>query len=81
MTVFTCYKKKDTDEYHIFEGKMNADRESCSVPAKSICRKMDNSEKDGRLFACVNEVKARLKSAEHGRPVCGTCVSHLYTSY
>lgn len=81
MTVFTSYKKKGTNEYHLFEGKMNADRNSCSVPAKSICRKMDNSEKDGHLFACVSEAAARRKSAEHGRAVCGTCVSHLYETY
>jgi len=81
MKVFTCYKKSDTDEYHLFEGNLDPVARTCTVPSKSICKKMNKSEKSDVHFACQKEADARLQSAKHGRAVCGTCVSHLYASY
>lgn len=68
-----------TEEKHLFEGKMVAVNK-CSANAKSICKKINEGE--GRyVFTCLSEQDARKKCAEIGRSVCGTCVSHLYTSY
>ncbi|WP_321516445.1 hypothetical protein [Marinifilum fragile] len=79
MKAYTL-KKKDTNEYHIFEGEMYppGGEYKCSSGRKSICEKMLKSESERNIFACKDEKEARKLCAEHGRKVCGTCVSHLY---
>jgi hypothetical protein len=79
MDAYTLKKKKDTGEYHLFEGSMTKD--GCTSKQVSICEKMDKSESTGNIFACADEDLARKKCAEIGREVCGICVSHLYTTY
>ncbi|WP_202424606.1 hypothetical protein [Duganella levis] len=82
MLVYTLLEKENTEELHLFEGEMlNTNPETCNVPAKSICRKMNKSESSDTKFACQDEVAARKACASRGRIVCGTCVSHLYTDY
>lgn len=44
-------------------------------------KKMNKIESDGNAFICFNEEQARKQIAEIGRPVCGVCTSHLYTTY
>lgn len=77
MKVYTL-KKKDTDEYHIFEGDMYDNDNECTSNKISICEEMSKSESLKNIFACKNEEEARKMCAEYGRKVCGTCVSHLY---
>jgi len=79
MKAYTLKKDEDTDELHLFEGDMTD--KGCTSAQKSICKKMDKSESSGNVFTCKNENDARVKCAESGRKVCGTCVSHLYTTY
>jgi hypothetical protein len=79
MRAYTLKKKKDTDELHLFEGDMTD--KSCTSGQKSICRKMDKSESVVNTFTCFTEENARAACAKAGRLVCGTCVSHLYTTY
>lgn len=78
--VYTLKKNEDTDELHLFEGKMTGEGK-CSAGPKSICTKVNRSDCSNTIFACKNEDYARSRCADHGREVCGTCVSHLYASY
>lgn len=88
MKVYTLLKNGDSDEYHLFEGELNenVDPKTCTVPLKSICKKMDKGERskglDGKVtvppFACQDEAAARVNCAQRGRSVCGVCVSSLY---
>jgi hypothetical protein len=78
--VYTLKKMKDTNECHLFKGKMT-DIDKCSSSAKSICNKMSKSESEKNIFACKDEDAARTKCAKQGRKVCGPCVSHLYETY
>ncbi len=80
MTVYTLKKKKDTEEFHLFEGEMTGPN-TCNTGSKSICKKMDRSESESIKFGCWDEKKARTGCADAGRAACGTCVSHLYTTY
>lgn len=80
MAVYTMHKRRDTHEYHLFEGEMT-EPGKCSVPVYSICKKMKKQESAQTVFACQSEAYARANAAEIGRPVCGTCISHLYATY
>jgi hypothetical protein len=79
MEAYTLKKKKNTGEYHLFEGVMTA--EGCTSKQLSICQKMDKSESAGNVFACEEENAARRKCAKIGKLVCSICISHFYTSY
>jgi hypothetical protein len=79
MKAYTLKRKKDTEEYHLFEG--NFSQEPCTSKIESICKKMDKLESAGNKFQCLNENQARLEIAKTGRQVCGICTSHLYTTY
>ena len=79
MKSYTLKRRKDTEEYHLFEGDFS--QEPCTSKNLSICKKMDKSESQGNAFTCFNEEQARKQIAEIGRPVCGVCTSHLYTAY
>jgi hypothetical protein len=83
MPVYTLYKKNNTGEMHLFKGEITdpPPKLACSVSEKSICKKMDRSEKASTEFACQDEDAARKACANKGRIVCGTCVSHLYADY
>ncbi len=80
QTVFTLKKKKTTGELHLFRANQNPDR-SCNPEKKSICKKMDVSDKEKNIFTCASEKDARIKCANIGRSVCGICVSSLYETY
>jgi hypothetical protein len=80
MKAYSLMKSSKTEETHIFEGDFTTD--GCTATAKSICKKIDKN--DGKWIEngiCLKEQKAREKAATIGRPVCGDCVSHLYTTY
>lgn len=80
IEVYTLKKKQDSDEYHLFIGKMTEDSK-CTSGKASICKKMLKSESEGNFFVCKDEETARIECAKRGRQVCGTCVSHLYETY
>ncbi len=79
MDVYTLKIKKNTTEYHLFRG--NPVVGGCTTDQKSICKEMDKNESSSDLFKCMDEDSARIKCAQIGRRVCGTCVSHLYETY
>ena len=79
--VYSLKRKKDTEELHLFEAIMAVDKKNCTPNTKSICKEMLTTESDQNNFTCLYEADARKKCADIGRPVCGTCVSHLYESY
>lgn len=77
---YSFLKKRSTEEKHIFEGEFTT--KSCNAPTLSICQKANQNEGSWISDAiCLTDSKARNKAAELGRSVCGTCVSHLYTTY
>ena len=79
MDTYTLKERKDTDEYHLF---ICTNRNKKCYPApQSVCQEMHNSESIRNIFVCKDEDEARIKCAEIGRQVCGTCVSHLYETY
>ena len=53
----------------------------CINGGKSICNKMKLSDQENVVLTCGTEDEARMKAAKIGRPVCGICVSSLYTTY
>lgn len=81
--VYTLLRKKGTGELHLFEGRITQTDPSirCSVSQYSICEGMNRDEKESQKFGCKTEDVARRRTAEIGREVCGTCVSHLYETY
>nr|WP_315223985.1 hypothetical protein [uncultured Albidiferax sp.] len=81
MTLYTLKKHKETEEQHLFEATLSADKKSCTSKTKSICEKMANSDGGGNAFICQTEDQARTKCAALGRMVCGVCVSSLYATY
>jgi hypothetical protein len=79
MKAYTLKKKKGSEEYHLFEGKMTD--EGCTSQQVSVCGKMDKSESGGNEFACEEEDSARKKCAKIGKKMCVNCISIFYTSY
>ncbi len=79
MDAYTLKQKEETDELHLFKGEMTPPN-GCNSISFSICEKMKKSESEGNVFTCYDEERARLSCAEIGRAVCGTCVSHLYST-
>jgi len=79
MDAYTLKEKKDTQEFHLFKGRMTT--EGCTSNLSSICKEMTKSESSRNIFSCKDEDDARVRCATIGRQVCGTCVSHLYESY
>lgn len=77
--VYTLKRKKDTNELHLFEGKMVSDDE-CRSNLKSVCGMMEHSEGEN-IFQCEDEQSARERCAKLGRQVCGVCVSTLYATF
>ncbi|MBN3238276.1 MULTISPECIES: hypothetical protein [Pectobacterium] len=83
MKAYTLKEDKDSGELHLFEGDMypKGSEYKCNSGSKSICKKMNTTNNKGNRFSCATEQEAREEIAKIGRKVCGTCVSHLYTSY
>jgi len=79
MDAYTLKKKKGTEEYHLFKGRMT--EEGCTSDQVSLCGKMDKSDTGGNIFACEEEDSARKKCAKTGRNVCSECISRFYTIY
>jgi hypothetical protein len=79
MNAYTLKKKKGTEEYHLFEGKMT--EEGCTSKQISICGKMNKEESGVNIFACEEEDSARKKCAKMGKAVCLACISRFYTIY
>jgi hypothetical protein len=78
--VYSLKQKRDTDELHLFEGVMTSDTK-CQPNNLSICQAMHKKDSEQNIFWCEDESSARSRCAAIGRRVCGTCVSHLYTTY
>ena len=78
--VYSLKRKKDTQELHLFEGEMT-EPGKCLPDSTSVCREMTRTESVENIFSCSPVNEARTECAAIGRPVCGTCVSHLYTTY
>lgn len=81
ITLYTLKEDKDSGELHLFEGTPTADNTVCVPKKKSICKKMIETNKRKNIFVCKSETTARNECARIGRKVCGSCVSHLYSSY
>jgi len=79
MIAYTLKKKKGTEEYHLFDGRMTA--EGCTSKQISVCGKMDKEESSGNEFSCEEEDSARKRCAKIGKKVCVDCIGHFYTSY
>lgn len=79
MKAYTLKESKNTKERHLFEGEMT--NTACTSKRISICKKMNSADSSRNLFACYDEKEARKECANIGRNVCGTCISHLYTTY
>ena len=54
MKAYTLKRKKDTEEYHLFEGIFSKISPNCSSNQLSICKKMNKIESDGNDFTCLN---------------------------
>lgn len=82
--LFSLLKQKERQELHLFITKRNSEGKCIVVSHanKSICKKLNfkDTETDIKSFHCQDGDSARRKSAEIGSRVCGTCVSHLFTS-
>jgi hypothetical protein len=79
MIAYTLKKKKGSQEYHLFEGRMTA--EGCTSKELSICGKMVKSDSSGNEFSCEEEDSARKKCAKVGKAICVECITHFYSSY
>lgn len=81
MKAYTLKKRKDTEEYHLFEG-IFLDNDKCNTHQIkiSVCEEMNINQSEKNIFTCKKEQEARENCAKEGRKVCGTCVSHLYTT-
>lgn len=79
--VYTLRKRNSTSEIHIFLADSQTNG-NCVSRINAICRKASKAETTiVEKATCLSEQQARAKSAEIGRKVCGTCVSHLYETY
>ncbi|MBK0127058.1 hypothetical protein IAE30_25275 [Pantoea sp. S61] len=83
MKAYTLKEHNESGELHLFEGVMYEENPQfkCTSNKKSICKQMSNVDSKRNKFACKSEDEARKKIASIGRKVCGTCVSHLYSTY
>lgn len=82
MKAYTLKRRKDTEEYHLFEGNLLGIKKcDTNLVKESKCKMMSIDENDGNIFTCEDEDQARLRIAKIGKQVCGVCTSHLYTTY
>jgi len=79
MDTYTLKERKDSNEYHLFV--CTTRNNECYPAQKSICEEMNKSENVRNIFVCKDEDEARIRCANIGHQVCGTCVSHLYETY
>lgn len=79
-TTYTLKKNPNTDQFHLFEGKLNPpnSENKCKSESFSICEKMKWVSGSKDISCEVDESIVRIKCAQLGRSVCGICVSHLY---
>ena len=54
MKAYTLKRRKDKEEYHLFEGDFT-NNGNCNSNKIFICKKMDNTESQGNAFACFTE--------------------------
>jgi hypothetical protein len=81
MITYSIRKRKESEEHHIFEGKLlTTDPLQCENQLESICKKVAHKDTDNVNESCRSEEVARATAAKLGRKVCGTCVSHLYAT-
>ena len=78
--MYSIVKKENTNEYHIFKTFIENSGEY-EIDEDSICGKCSNQEEIEVNAICKGESRARKLAAEIGSPVCGVCVSHLYSTY
>jgi hypothetical protein len=82
VIAYTLKKRKDSEEYHLFEGNLLGIKKcDTNLVKESICKMMSIDENDGNIFTCEYEDQARIKIAKIGEQVCGVCTSHLYANY
>ncbi|NOR45261.1 MAG: hypothetical protein GQ534_06700 [Candidatus Delongbacteria bacterium] len=81
-TVYILQKFKDSQEFHLFEGKIDDENNICSSKTgKSICGKVKLDANAKCEFVCEDEDHSRYKCYLLEKKVCGTCVSHLYGKF
>jgi hypothetical protein len=81
MYVYTLKEHKETGESHLFKATKSTTELNKCIPVRlSACQKMNKDEYPVNRFACLSEDAARIEIASIGRPVCGICVSTLYTT-
>jgi len=78
MTLYSLIQNKETSEVHIFKSEIDNNGKCKLSEKESICEGVSYSKEDKVLDTCLDEYSARMKCAELGRKVCGTCVSSLY---
>ena len=82
MKAYTLKRRKDTEEYHLFEGDFAIIVQIVALISCLFVKKMNKTESENvNAFTCYTDDQARRQIAEIGRPVCGVCTSHLYTTY
>lgn len=75
--LFALCKDKNTDEYHIFETRKNAD--ICTAKSKtSICGAAEVKDQGNCVSVCVNAKAIKIKAAEIGNQVCGNCMKIIF---
>lgn len=79
-TVYTIKERKDSGEFHLFDGLMQ-NKDYCSVSSWSLCSSVEENETVSEGIGCLTEDQARIEAAKIGRAVCGNCIKTLYATY
>lgn len=81
MSVYSLREHLNTFELHIFEGTPT-EPNRCQLEKSSRCGNIElrDVEKTSR-FACISAQEMRVRCAEIGAKVCGTCISTLYAPF
>lgn len=80
MKAYTLKKRKDTEEYHLFEGNFTI-QPYCITKQRSICKKMNKTESERDIFKCYTENQAQIHIAKIRQQVCVSCISHLNAKF
>ena len=80
MKAYTLKKRRDTEEYHLFEGNFTI-HPFCTTKQLSICKKMNKTKSERDIFKCYNQTQARIGIAEIGSTVCSNCVDYLIATF
>ena len=75
---YSLQKRKQKNEFHLFIGKDS--NGTVQYNSTSICKQLELSESES-VLTDLPEDQARIKCANGGKQVCGTCVSELYSIF